>query len=206
MIDERLHIEELLRRFMQGETTLDEERELGDWLRTHAVDDTLRPYQQMFAAFDAGMPWVQPAPPRRRIAWWHWAAAAAVAALLAIGLMLQHPRPTPTEPQPPVTAQTQPDTAVEKAAVDVDRLADIRQAKPKAIAKPKAKAQTTKKPEPAKLTKQDSVEVTRTAGDLELAESEYMAEQLELEQELLKLRRQRIAQQSGWHYTSLPCQ
>ena len=191
---------------MQGETTLDEERELGDWLRTHEVDDALRPYQQMFAAFDAGMPWVQPAPTRRRIAWWRWAAAAAVAALLAIGLMLQHPRPTPAEPQPPVTAQTQPDTAVEKAAVDVERLADIRQAKPKAIAKPKAKAQTTKKLEPAKLTKQDSVEVTRTAGDLELAESEYMAEQLELEQELLKLRRQRIAQQSGWHYTSLPCQ
>ena len=125
---------------MQGETTLDEERELGDWLRTHEVDDALRPYQQMFAAFDAGMPWVQPAPTRRRIAWWRWAAAAAVAALLAIGLMLQHPRPTPTEPQPPVTAQTQPDTAVEKAAVDVERLADIRQAKPKAIAKPKAKA------------------------------------------------------------------
>ena len=206
MIDERLHIEDLLKRFMQGETTLDEERELGDWLRTHEVDDTLRPYQQMFAAFDAGMPWVQPAPPRRRIVWWHWAAAAAVAALLAIGLMLQHPRPTPAEPQPPVTAQTQPDTAVEKAAVDVDRLADIRQAKPEAVAKPKAKVRTTKKPEPAKLTQQDSVEVTRTAGDLELAESEYMAEQLELEQELLKLRRQRIAQQSGWHYTSLPCQ
>lgn len=185
---------------MQGETTLDEERELGDWLRTHEVDDALRPYQQMFASFDAGMPWVQPAPPRRHIARWHWAAAAAVAALLAIGLMLQHPRPTPAEPQPPVTAQTQPDTAVEKAAVDVDRLADIRQAKPK------AKVRTTKKPEPAKLTQQDSVEVTRTAGDLELAESEYMAEQLELEQELLKLRRQRIAQQSGWHYTSLPCQ
>ncbi len=190
---------------MQGETTLDEERELGDWLRTHEVDDALRPYQQMFASFDAGMPWVQPAPPRR-IVWWHWAAAAAVAALLAIGLMLQHPRPTPAEPQPPVTAQTQPDTAVEKAAVDVDRLADIRQAKPAAVAKPKAKVRTTKKPEPAKLTQQDSVEVTRTAGDLELAESEYMAEQLELEQELLKLRRQRIAQQSGWHYTSLPCQ
>ena len=73
-------------------------------------------------------------------------------------------------------------------------------------AKPKAKVQTTKKTEPAKLTQQDSVEVTRTAGDLELAESEYLAEQLELERQLLELRRQRAAQQSGWHYTSLPCQ
>lgn len=191
---------------MQGETTLDEERELGDWLRTHEVDHTLRPYQQMFATFDAGMSWVQPAPTRRRIAWWRWAAAAAVAALLAIGLMLQHSRPTPAVHQQPVTAQEQPDTAVEKVAVKVERLADIRQAKPKAIAKPKAKAQTTKKPKPAKLTKQDSVEVTRTAGDLELAESEYLAEQMELERQLLELRRQRITQQSGWHYTSLPCQ
>ncbi|MBR1476278.1 MAG: hypothetical protein IJ724_10325 [Muribaculaceae bacterium] len=206
MIDERLHIEDLLKRFMQGETTLDEERELGDWLRTHEVDDTLRPYQQMFAAFDAGMPWVQPTPPRRRIAWWHWAAAAAVAALLAIGLTLQHPRPTPTMPQPPVTAQAQPDTAVEKVADKAERLAEIRQANPTAIANPKARVRTTKNSKPAKLTQQDSVEVTRTAGDLELAESEYLAEQLELEQELHELRRQHIAQQSGWHYTSLPCQ
>ena len=145
MIDERLHIEDLLKRFMQGETTLDEERELGDWLRTHEVDDTLRPYQQMFAAFDAGMPWVQPTPPRRRIAWWHWAAAAAVAALLAIGLTLQHPRPTPAMPQPPVTAQAQPDTAVEKVADKAERLADIRQANPTVIANPKARVRTTKK-------------------------------------------------------------
>ena len=192
---------------MQGETTLDEERELGDWLRTHEVDDTLQPYQQMFAAFDAGMPWAQPAPPRRRLAWWHWAAAAAVVALLAWSVMRMSTGHTPAAPErPPVTAQTQPDTAVEKTADKVERLADIRQANPTAIAKPKARVQATKKPKPAKLTKQDSVEVTRTAGDLELAESEYMAEQLELEQELLELRRQRIAQQSGWHYTSLPCQ
>ena len=191
---------------MQGETTLDEERELGDWLRTHEVDDTLLPYQQMFAAFDAGMPWVQPTPPRRRITWWRWAAAATVATLLAIGLMLQHMRPTPVMTQSPVTAQAQPDTAVEKTAVKVEILADNRQVNPAVKAKPKAKVQTTKKTEPAKLTQQDSVEVTRTAGDLELAESEYLAEQLELERQLLELRRQRAAQQSGWHYTSLPCQ
>lgn len=206
MIDERLHIEDLLKRFMQGETTLDEERELGDWLRTHEVDDTLRPYQQMFATFDAGMPWVQPTPPRRRIAWWHWAAAAAVAALLAIGLTLQHPRPNPAMPQPPVTAQAQPDTAAAKPAVKVENIAENRQVDIAVKAKPQATIKTTKKTEPAKLTQQDSVEVTRTAGDLELAESEYIAEQLELEQELHELRRQHIAQQSGWHYTSLPCQ
>ena len=191
---------------MQGETTLDEERELGDWLRTHEVDDTLLPYQQMFAAFDAGMPWGQPTPPRRRITWWRWAAAATVATLLAIGLTLQHPRPTPAMTQSPVTAQAQPDTAVEKPAVKVEILADNRQVNPAVKAKPKAKVQTTKKTEPAKLTQQDSVEVTRTAGDLELAESEYLAEQLELERQLLELRRQRAAQQSGWHYTSLPCE
>ena len=191
---------------MEGETTLDEERELGDWLRTHEVDDTLRPYQQMFAAFDAGMPWVQPTPPRRRITWWRWAAAATVATLLAIGLMLQHMRPTPAMTQSPVTAQAQPDTAVEKTAVKVEILADSRQVNPVAKSKPKSKAPTAKKPEHAELTQQDSVEVTRTAGDLELAESEYLAEQLELERQLMELRRQRAAQQSGWHYTSLPCQ
>lgn len=191
---------------MEGETTLDEERELGDWLRTHEVDDALRPYQQMFAAFDAGLPLNQPASPP--IVWWHWAAAAVILVLLAIGLtqMRTNTRPNPVVTQPSVTAQTLPDTAVEKATDKVEKLAEIRQAKPIAIAKPKAKAQTTKKTKPAKLTQQDSVEVTRTAGELELAESEYLAEQMELERQLLELRRQRIAQQSGWHYTSLPCQ
>lgn len=195
---------------MEGETTLDEERELGDWLRTHEVDDALLPYQQMFAAFDDGLPLEQlaerTAASHKRFAWWHWAAAAAVAILLTIGLARQHTRPTPAVPQPPVTAQAQPDTAATKPTVKVERLADSRQVKPPAIAKPKVKAPTTKKPEPAQLSKQDSVEVTRTAGDLELAESEYLAEQVELERQLLELRRQRVAQQSGWHYTSLPCE
>ena len=57
MVDERLHIEELLKRFMEGESTLDEERELGVWFRSHEVDESLKPYQQMFAAFDAQYQW-----------------------------------------------------------------------------------------------------------------------------------------------------
>ena len=62
---EQLHIKELLARFMAGETTLDEERMLGDWLRTNEVGDELKPYQLMFAAFDAGLPPVKATPKRR---------------------------------------------------------------------------------------------------------------------------------------------
>lgn len=50
------HIKQLINRYMQGQTTLDEERELAQWFRSHNVDDDWKPYQQMFAWFDEGMP------------------------------------------------------------------------------------------------------------------------------------------------------
>lgn len=50
------HINQLINRYMQGLTTLDEEQELAQWFRSHEVDDDWKPFQQMFAWFDAGMP------------------------------------------------------------------------------------------------------------------------------------------------------
>lgn len=196
---------------MEGETTLDEERKLGDWLRTHEVDDALKPYQQMFAAFDEGLPLEQPHEPtvahHKRLVWWHWAAAVVIG-LLALGAVRMSMRPTPAVEQPPVTAQVAPDTTLTKSVANTERLAKVRQVAEKAVqpvkatAKPKAKVQ----PSPTQVANEDSAEIVRTAGDLELAESEYLAEQVELERQLLELRRQRVAQQSGWHYTSLPCE
>lgn len=49
-------IQQLLDRFMNGTTTLDEERRLADYFRTAAVPDEWRAYKDMFAYFDAGMP------------------------------------------------------------------------------------------------------------------------------------------------------
>lgn len=47
----------LLDRFMVGETSLEEEALIGEWLRKHPdVSDDLKEYQMMFGYFDEGMP------------------------------------------------------------------------------------------------------------------------------------------------------
>ena len=216
MMDERLHIEELLRRFMDGETSLDEERELGDWLRSHEVDDSLKPYRKMFAAFDAGLPYIPSAqaaatPARRRIAWWLWASAAVVAGLLAMGgiRLVLHPA-APTE-QPPIMAKDDSKTAIDtlQELPDVEPIvAKIEQVAVTPVVQntPRSKEVVKRSVRAAQTPHQDSVEITRTEGELELAESEYLAEQQELEQQLQELRQQRLARQSGWHYTTLPCE
>lgn len=48
-------IEKLLQRFLDGVTTLEEERYLGDYFRTHEVSGELRAWKEMFAYFDNGM-------------------------------------------------------------------------------------------------------------------------------------------------------
>jgi len=52
-----MKIREMLERFMAGETTVDEEKQMSRYFREHPiVDDDLEPYRQMFKYFDAGMP------------------------------------------------------------------------------------------------------------------------------------------------------
>lgn len=47
-------ITQLLSRFMSGETSLDEEKTLADYFRTHEVEAEWLEYKQMFALFDNG--------------------------------------------------------------------------------------------------------------------------------------------------------
>ncbi|HIW43414.1 MAG TPA: hypothetical protein H9986_00095 [Candidatus Prevotella stercoripullorum] len=49
-------IRTLIDRYMAGQTSLEEESRLADYLRTHDVGEDLQPYKQMFAWFDEGMP------------------------------------------------------------------------------------------------------------------------------------------------------
>lgn len=49
-------IRTLIDRYMAGQTSLEEESRLADYLRTHDVGEDLLPYKQMFAWFDEGMP------------------------------------------------------------------------------------------------------------------------------------------------------
>ncbi len=48
-------IEQLIKRFMDGQTTVDEENRIAEYLRTHEVEDEWKPYKDMFGWFDDGM-------------------------------------------------------------------------------------------------------------------------------------------------------
>lgn len=52
----RNNIEAYIRRFMEGETTNEEERAIYHFFRSAEVPSHLKPYQAMFAWYEAGMP------------------------------------------------------------------------------------------------------------------------------------------------------
>lgn len=49
-------IQTLIKRFMAGQTSIEEEDRIAEYLRTHDVGEDLQPYKEMFAWFDQGMP------------------------------------------------------------------------------------------------------------------------------------------------------
>lgn len=116
-----MEIKQLIDRYMNGQTTVDEEQLLARYFRNATdVPDSLKPYRDMFAYFDDGMPLgalsefdgsagqaeTRVAPdsskvvaPRRhslRMAAW-WGGAAAVAAAVAL-LLIMHRPSAPVQP------------------------------------------------------------------------------------------------------------
>lgn len=49
-------IRQLINRYMDGQTTIDEEQKIADYLRNNPIPDDLKRYKEMFAWFDRGMP------------------------------------------------------------------------------------------------------------------------------------------------------
>ncbi|MBR5169385.1 MAG: hypothetical protein IKW85_02315 [Muribaculaceae bacterium] len=107
-------IQNLLDKFMNGLTTLEEEAELGDYFRTHEVPEEWEDYRQMFGYFDRGMEGdlvsaEQPRPSLPRLIsrrWWGIAAAACISAAIVATVVLHRPVTTVTVPEmPPVIAQ-----------------------------------------------------------------------------------------------------
>ena len=105
----------LIGKFMQGLTSIEEEERISQWFAVHAdVSDDLKPYQQMFAYFDKGMPMDGPMPEdgetsdggvcreplryrsRLRPLWCLLAAAAAVALLVVMTWPAQNGNSTAT--------------------------------------------------------------------------------------------------------------
>ena len=52
---DKQYIEQLLNRFLEGESTIAEEEILARYFATHTVDSNWEPYKQMFAYFESGM-------------------------------------------------------------------------------------------------------------------------------------------------------
>ena len=109
------HIQDLLDKFMNGLTTLEEEAALGDYFRTHELPEEWEDYRQMFGYFDRGMegelitPQAQEQPFMRLMGrrWWGIAAAAAIAALIVGATVFYHPTST-TQPVVAEVAQKEP--------------------------------------------------------------------------------------------------
>lgn len=122
------NIRQLIGRFMQGLTSIEEEEQISQWFAVHTdVSDDLKPYQQMFAYFDKGMPIDEQMPidkqtsveeeirkplrnhSRLRPLWCLLAAAAAVALLVVMTWSAQNSNSTVT---PSATlAQAEKDSA-----------------------------------------------------------------------------------------------
>lgn len=216
--NEWMRVHRLLEQFMDGETTLDEERYLGEWLRSHEVDETLRPYKQMFAYFDSGMTSTKaPSSPRRalRRMWWKPAvAAASLAVLVGLGITMTNLLPVDDEPLASSTTAsvdtialvdtlpTPQPAPLTQAAAPASRQHRAEQRRGQQAARPLADSRESRL-----VKKSDSIEVLHTEASLELANSEYIAEQIDLQQQLSQLRMQSQLRAGQRQVSvSLPCQ
>ena len=97
-IDNPKDIEQLLQRFMDGLTSVEEEHRLGDYFRQNDVPEEWSAYKEMFAFFDEGMPqgrYDEPRKQRNRRPVALWTAFVAVAAAVAL-FFIMLPKVEPT--------------------------------------------------------------------------------------------------------------
>ena len=109
-------IEALLDKFMDGQTSVEEEKALADYFRSHDVPAEWEDYRIMFGYFDHGMegellPVEQSRPPLTRLMgrrWWGIAAAACITAAIVTTAVLYHPTTTTTAaPETPFVASSE---------------------------------------------------------------------------------------------------
>lgn len=180
------HIESLLEQFMQGDTTLEQERELSSFFTNSAsIPKEWEGYREMFAYFDAGMP-IHKEKPKHNIARPVWAllAAAAVAAIaIMVAPLFQRTSSVDktTIPQP-ITAVnnkknvTIPDTAARPVPPETSHLL-VKQEQKSTKKKPHATSHH------ATLSTLDSIEIEREQGEVEQTQQELMADKFIIEQE-----------------------
>lgn len=198
------HISQLIERFMEGQSTLAEEQELAQYFATHEVSDEWKPLQDMFAYFDAGMPIEEPAvsvkvPIAKRHWWWRAAAAAAVLLVGAITVFNILDGQPSTQEMPQYASNTPKSNPVKNTdttrmipphAEPVKELVAehkaTKQVNQGQLAKPKTPSHDDAQ------RKQDSIEITRRQGEMELAQQELLADRIIMEQEREQMRREQM--------------
>ena len=145
-------IEGLLDKFMNGQTSVEEETLLADYFRTQEVPQEWEDYRLMFTYFDRGMEGdlipasetSKPLPLLTKRHWWGIAAAAAITAVIASLTVLHNPESTIS--QPSAIVKTQPvDTPVDVVPeVEMQQLAFESPASPKSASRSHAKVTSSR--------------------------------------------------------------
>ena len=135
------YIANLLDKYMDGTSTLDEEAILSQYFRSKDIPEEWLCYQQLFEEIEAMAP--QPKTRNRRWMVWSIAAAAVVAGVLYLAVP---PRQTELVPTEPLTAQA--DTTSQQTVAPADTITAL----PEETAEPqrpvKAKKRSLRKSEP----------------------------------------------------------
>lgn len=198
------YISQLIERFMEGQSTLDEEQELAQYFATHEVSDEWKPLQDMFAYFDAGMPIEEPAAsvkaPIAKRHWWWRAAAAAVVVLVCATIAFfiigrqssiqEIPQYASNTPKSNPSQSTDTTRMTPPHAEPVKELVAEHKATKQVNQRKLAKAKTPSHDDAQR--KQDSIEITRRQGEMELAQQELLADRIIMEQEREQMRREQM--------------
>ena len=170
-------ISDLLDKFMDGLTSLEEEAALGDYFRTHEVPREWEDYRLMFGYFDRGMegdlvPVEQPRLSLTRLVgrrWWGIAAAACITAAIVATVVLHRPSTTDTVPETPPAIAQKADSIATPVAVETEsqppQLAATTPAHPARPARPVPKSTRRLQAENAKLARENE-RLQRELADL----------------------------------------
>lgn len=180
-----VHIESLLEQFMQGETSLEQERELSKFFAdSTSIPKEWEAYREMFAYFKAGMP-VDEEKPKRNIARpiWALAATAAVAAIAII--VAPHLRRTSTTNETTIPKSI---TVKNNDPSPHDTIVNPEPPKTSHLTARQECESSKEKPQiPTRHSLPDSTEIEREKGEVEQAQQELMADKYLIEQERLEI-------------------
>ena len=147
------HNEQLLTRFMEGTSTLEEEDLLARYFKEEKhLPEAWKPYREMFAMFDAERDKINDSsmPKRKRLLPWYWTMAAAITLLVLVGVRLWNHE---EEVTPLAEQKTE---SVEKIQVETEQVAlpsqfDSKEKVELAVLPQTEASKTLSKPKPKKV-------------------------------------------------------